>query len=82
MSRKPFIAGNWKMNMTVAQGTQLIKDLKPLVKQAKCDVALCVPAILVPAMVKAAKGSKIKIGAQNVHWAQSGATRRSESGCR
>lgn len=73
MSRKPFIAGNWKMNMTVAEGTKLITELKPLVKEAKCDVALCVPAILIPAMTKAAKGSKIKIGAQNVHWAQSGA---------
>ena len=73
MSRKPFIAGNWKMNMTVATGTKLIADLKPLIKEAKCDVALCVPAILIPAMVKAAKGSKIKIGAQNVHFADHGA---------
>ncbi len=73
MSRKPFIAGNWKMNMTVATGTKLISDLKPLVKEAKCDVCLCVPAILIPAMVKAAKGSKIKIGAQNVHFADHGA---------
>ncbi|MCH5148715.1 MAG: triose-phosphate isomerase [Clostridiales bacterium] len=73
MSRKPFIAGNWKMNMTVAEGTKLITELKPLVKEAKCDIALCVPAILIPAMTKAAKGSKIKIGAQNVHWAEAGA---------
>ncbi len=61
------------MNMTVASGTKLIADLKPLVKEAKCDVCLCVPAILIPAMVKAAKGSKIKIGAENLHWAASGA---------
>lgn len=73
MSRKPFIAGNWKMNMTVASGTKLIEELRPLVKEAKCDVALCVPAILIPAMTKAAKGSRIKIGAQNVHFAKSGA---------
>ena len=73
MSRKPFIAGNWKMNMTVATGTKLIQELKPLVKEAKCDVALCVPAILIPAMVKAAKGTRIKIGAQNVHFADRGA---------
>ena len=73
MSRKPFIAGNWKMNMTVATGTKLIEELKPLVKEAKCDIALCVPAILIPAMVKAAKGSRIKIGAQNVHFANHGA---------
>ena len=73
MARKAFIAGNWKMNMTVASGQKLIADLKPLVKEAKCDIALCVPAILIPAMVKAAKGSKIKIGAQNVHFADHGA---------
>ncbi|MDE6868941.1 MAG: triose-phosphate isomerase [Clostridia bacterium] len=73
MSRKPFIAGNWKMNMTVATGTKLITDLKPLVKEAKCDICLCVPAILIPAMTKAAKGSRIKIGAQNVHFADHGA---------
>jgi len=73
MARKPFIAGNWKMNMTAESGKQLIAELKPLVKGAKCDVALCVPAILIPAMAKAVKGSKIKLGAQNVHWAASGA---------
>ena len=73
MSRKPFIAGNWKMNMTVASGTKLIEELKPLVKDADCDVCLCVPAILIPAMKKAAEGSNIHIGAENVHWAASGA---------
>lgn len=73
MSRKPFIAGNWKMNMTVETGTKLIEELKPLVKNADCDVCLCVPAILIPAMVKAAEGGNIHIGAENVHWAASGA---------
>ncbi len=71
--RKTFIAGNWKMNMTVASGTKLIEELKPLVKDANCDVALCVPAILIPAMKKAAEGSNIEIGAENMHWAKSGA---------
>lgn len=73
MARKPFIAGNWKMNMTVESGKKLIEELKPLVKDASCDVALCVPAVLIPEMVKAASGSNISIGAQNVHWAASGA---------
>lgn len=71
--RKPFIAGNWKMNMTVASGTKLIEELKPLVADANCDVCLCVPAILIPAMKKAAEGSNIEIGAENVHWAEKGA---------
>lgn len=59
--------------MTVESGKKLIKELIPLVKDANCDVALCVPAILIPEMVQAAKGSNIAIGAENVHWAQSGA---------
>lgn len=61
------------MNMTAASGKKLIEELKPLVENADCDVALCVPAILIPEMVKAAAGSNIKIGAENVHWAKSGA---------
>lgn len=73
MSRKAFIAGNWKMNMTAESGKKLIKELAPLVKDANCDVALCVPAILIPEMIKAAEGTNIKIGAENVHWAKSGA---------
>jgi triosephosphate isomerase len=44
-----------------------------LVKDANCDVALCVPAILIPAISKAVKGTNIKLGAENVHWAESGA---------
>ncbi|MDE7076432.1 MAG: triose-phosphate isomerase, partial [Clostridia bacterium] len=71
--RKPFIAGNWKMNMTAESGAKLIKELAPLVAKANCDVALCVPAILIPAMTEAAKGTNIAIGAENVHWAESGA---------
>ncbi len=73
MLRKPFIAGNWKMNMTAESGAKLIKELVPLVKDANCDVALCVPAILIPAMTQAAKGTNIAIGAENVHWAEKGA---------
>lgn len=73
MARKPFIAGNWKMNMTVESGKKLIEELKPLVKDATCTVALCVPAILIPEMTKAAAGSNISIGAENVHFAASGA---------
>lgn len=73
MKRRPFIAGNWKMNMTAETGAALIKELSPMIKEAKCDVALCVPAILIPAMTKAARGSRIKIGAENMHWEEKGA---------
>ena len=47
--------------------------MKPLVKDAGCDVVLCVPFIDIPAAVEAAKGSNIKIGAENVHFKASGA---------
>ncbi|MHC1786862.1 MAG: triose-phosphate isomerase [Christensenellales bacterium] len=71
--RTPIIAGNWKMNKTPAEAADLIKALKPLVAGAEATVVVCVPAIDIPAAVEAAKGSKIKVGAQNVHYMPSGA---------
>lgn len=71
--RRPIIAGNWKMNNTASEGVKLIEALKPLVKDANCDVAVCVPAIDVPAAAEALKGSNVALGAQNVHFAQKGA---------
>ena len=72
-TRKAVIAGNWKMNKTPAETTALINEMKPLVKDADCDVVLCVPFIDIAAAVEAAKGSNIKIGAENVHFKSSGA---------
>ena len=71
--RTPIIAGTWKMNKTPAEATQLIQELKPLVKDAKSTVVVCVPALCVHAAKQAARGSKIKVGVQNMHWAASGA---------
>ena len=71
--RKAVIAGNWKMNKTPAETTALINEMKPLVADADCEVVLCVPFVDVPAAVEAAKGSNIKIGAENVHFKDSGA---------
>ena len=71
--RKAVIAGNWKMNKTPAETTALINEMKPLVADADCDVVLCVPFVDIPAAVEAAKGSNIKIGAENVHFKDSGA---------
>lgn len=71
--RAAVIAGNWKMNKTPAQTTALINEMKPLVKDADCKVVLCVPFIDIPAAVEAAKGSNIAIGAENVHFKESGA---------
>ncbi len=71
--RKPIIAGNWKMNKTPAEAAVLVNELKPLVADATCDVVVCVPAIDIPAVVEAVKCSNIKVGAENVHFAASGA---------
>ena len=72
--RRTVIAGNWKMNMTPSETTAFINELKPMVAGLdKCDVVLCVPAIDIPAACAAAKGSNIKIGAENVHFKESGA---------
>lgn len=71
--RKAVIAGNWKMNNTPAQTTALINEMKPLVADADCDVVLCVPFVDLHAAIEAAKGSNIKIGAENCHWEKSGA---------
>ena len=71
--RKAVIAGNWKMNNTPSQAAALIAEMKPLLAGADCEVVLCVPFIDIAAAVEAAKGSNIKIGAENVHFKQSGA---------
>ena len=71
--RKPIIAGNWKMNKTPAEGALLVNELKPLVENADCDVVVCVPAIDIYAVAEACKGSNVHLGAQNVHFAESGA---------
>ncbi len=71
--RKAVIAGNWKMNKTPAETTALIEEIKPLVADADCDVVVCVPYIDLFAALEATKGSNIKVGAENCHWASSGA---------
>ena len=71
--RKAVIAGNWKMNNTPEQTKALIEEMKPLVKDADCDVVLCVPYIDIAAAKQAAEGSNIKIGAENVHFEKAGA---------
>ena len=71
--RKAVIAGNWKMNKTPAEATALINEMKPLVADADCEVVLCVPFVDLSAALAAAEGSNIKIGAENCHWAESGA---------
>ena len=72
--RKPIIAGNWKMNNTKAQAEELITALKPLVSGVKgVDIVVCVPFTVIEKVKKLVKGSKIRVGAQNVAWADKGA---------
>ena len=70
---KYVIAGNWKMNKTPAEATALIEAIKPLVKDASCDVVVGVPFIDIPAALEATKGSNIGVAAQNCYWEKSGA---------
>ena len=72
--RRKVIAGNWKMNMTPTEAKELIKNIYPLVKGKKgCDVVVCVPYVDIPAVAQAVKGTMLKLGAQNVHFAEKGA---------
>lgn len=71
--RKAVIAGNWKMNKNPAEAKELVEAIKPLVKDAGCDVVVCVPYIDLSAVLEATAGSNIGVGAENCHWAPSGA---------
>lgn len=71
--RKPIIAGNWKMNKTPSEARELVSALIPLVKDAKCDVVVCTPAVDFAAVSEVIKGTNIKLGAENMHWKESGA---------
>lgn len=71
--RKAIIAGNWKMHNTVEEAVKLVEELKPLVVNAKCDVVVCPTFVCLDAVVKAAKGSNIKVGAQNMYFEEKGA---------
>ena len=71
--RAAVIAGNWKMNKTRAEAKALIEELLPLVKDADCGVVVCTPFLDLEPAVDAVSGSNVKVGAQNCHWAASGA---------
>lgn len=71
--RKTLIVGNWKMNLNADAAKSFITELKPLAARARwCETVLCVPFLQIPAALKAARGTKIAIGAQNCHYEPSG----------
>ncbi len=71
--RKTIIAGNWKMNKTPSEAKALLEEIIPLVKDANCEVIACVPYVDLATAVEVTKDTNIKIGAENCHWAESGA---------
>lgn len=74
MRRKPIIAGNWKMNKTPDEAVALIKALIPLVKDNdRVDIVVCPPFVGLAAAKEALAGSNIALGAQNMHFEESGA---------
>lgn len=71
--RKKVIAGNWKMNKTPEEAKKFMEEFIPLVKDTEHEVIICAPFIDLKCLVKHFKDTNVKIGAQNMHWEESGA---------
>lgn len=71
--RKKIIAGNWKMNMTATEAEMFLNEIKSRIQNATAEVVVCVPYLAVFAAIDATKGTDIRIGAQNMHYLDSGA---------
>ena len=71
--RKAVIAGNWKMNKTPSEAKELLTAIVSAVKDADCEVIACVPYVDLSVALEATKGTNVKIGAENCHWAEKGA---------
>jgi len=72
--RRPFIAGNWKMNMTRAEATDLVEGLlTALAKVQDVDIAVCPPFTALDCVAKLVENTNIALGAQNCFWEDKGA---------
>jgi len=71
--RIPVIAGNWKMHKTVKEALSFLSTLRSEPLPGNVETVICAPYPSLPALVEAAEGSGIGIGAQNLHWAEEGA---------
>ena len=72
--RKPFVAGNWKMNKDVEQASTLVQQLLPGLQQVpEVERVICPPFTSLMILSAQLKGTGVGIGAQNMHWAESGA---------
>jgi triosephosphate isomerase len=68
------MAGNWKMFKTPAETQVFFEKFRPLVANTEhCEIVICPPFTNLAAAVKSAEGTRIRIGAQNLHWAKDGA---------
>ena len=72
--RKTIIAGNWKMNKTASETIAFANEIKPILpKNPSCEILLCMPAVNITTAQKAFKGTKVRIGAETMHYEASGA---------
>ncbi|MEI9977482.1 MAG: triose-phosphate isomerase [Edaphobacter sp.] len=72
--RKPLIAANWKMYKTPAESTAFLTGFFPLIKnETAAEIILCPAMPSLPALVDAARGKSVFVGAQNMHWKNEGA---------
>lgn len=71
--RTPIIAGNWKMFKTVGEAVAFVNEVKGKAEVDGVESVICAPFTNLPALVEAVKGTRLKIGAQNMHWEESGA---------
>lgn len=71
--RKRIVAGNWKMNKTPSEAIELVNLLKDKADSKEVDVVFCVPFVNLIPVKEALKGTGIKVGAQNLHFENSGA---------
>lgn len=71
--RRKVIAGNWKMNMLPNEAIEYIQSFETMVKDSKAEIILCVPYTDLFYCLMNAQGTNIKIGAQNMHFAENGA---------
>ena len=71
--RAKLIAANWKMNGSFSLIDEMLKVLSPLAEKSSCEVVICPPDVLLSSMKKTFEGTRIAVGAQNVHSETSGA---------
>jgi triosephosphate isomerase len=71
--RTPYIAANWKMHKTVAEAAQFVDALLPRIAATQHDVVICPPFTALTTVVERRYGTAVKVAAQNMHEAESGA---------